>query len=180
MTDTLNTVVLGDKAVQVAIADAPAVEAFKTSMAKQLSDAEASHKAALADKEKELATKDAEIDALKAKVLDDAAIDKRVQERADLIATAKAVADQDYSGLSVDQIRAKAVSTKLGDAAIKDKSVEYVNARFDILAEDSVKDPHRQVVAPNNTAPAGTPKAMQDAHNTYVSDLNAWRNKEAK
>ena len=180
MTDTLNTVVLGDKAVQVAIADAPAVEAFKASMAKQLQDADVAHKAALADKEKELATKDAEIDALKAKVLDDAAIDKRVQERADLIATAKAVADQDYSGLSVDQIRAKAVSTKLGDAAIKDKSVEYVNARFDILAEDSVKEPHRQVVAPNNTAPAGTPKAMQDAHNTYVSDLNAWRNKEAK
>lgn len=180
MTDTLNTVVLGDKAVQVATSDASAVEAFKASVAKQLQDADAAHKATLADKEKQLATKDAEIDALKAKVLDDAAIDKRVQERADLIATAKSVADQDYSGMSVDQIRAKAVSAKLGDAAIKAKSVEYVNARFDILAEDAEKDPHRQVVAANSSAPAGTPKAMADAHANYVADLNAWRTKEAK
>lgn len=180
---TTKTIMFDGISIEVTDAGAQAIEKLQsklTDASAKAAEADVAHKAAIADKEKELATKDAEIDALKSKVLDDAAIDKRVQERADLIATAKSVADQDYSGMSVDQIRAKAVSTKLGDAAIKDKSVEYVNARFDILAEDSVKDPHRQVVAPNNTAPAGTPKAMQDAHNTYVSDLNAWRNKEAK
>lgn len=180
---TTKTIMFDGISIEVTDAGAQAIEKLQSQLkdaSAKASEADVAHKATLADKEKQLATKDAEIDALKAKVLDDAAIDKRVQERADLIGVAKSIADQDYSGMSVDQIRAKAVAAKLGDAAIKDKSVEYVNARFDILAEDAEKDPHRQVVAPNSNAPAGTPKAMADAHANYVSDLNAWRKKEAK
>lgn len=179
MSDALKTVVLGDAAVQVAIADVAAIEAFKAAMTQKLADAETDKAKVVAAKDAEIARKDAEIDALKAKVLDDAAIDKLVQERADLIATAKAIADQDYTGKSAAEIRKAAVVAKLGDAAIKDKSPEYIAARFDILAEDAAKDPHRQVVAPS-VAQAGTAKAMADSYNNYVADLNAWRAKEAK
>lgn len=103
-----------------------------------------SHAAALAAKESDLAKKDAEIDGLKAKVLTDAAIDALVLARADLIATATAIADGDYKGKSEAEIRKAAVVAKLGDAAVKDKTDAYIAARFDILAEDTVKDPVRQ------------------------------------
>lgn len=101
------------------------------------------NKAAIAAKDAELAKKDAEIDSLKGKVLTDAQIDERVQNRADLIATAKQIADADYTGKSETEIRKIAVVAKLGDAAVKDKPDAYVQARFDILAEDSKVDPVR-------------------------------------
>lgn len=177
MNDTLHTVVLGDKAIQVATTDVNAVEAFKAESVKKLNDAETAHKTAIAAKDAELATKDAEIDSLKSKVLDDAAIDARVQVRADLMTTAKAIADQDYSGKSADDIRKAAVVAKLGDAAIKDKSPEYITARFDILAEDAKSDPVRRTIASGaltmntNDAQSLADKAWENS----VTDLNAWR-----
>src|SRR5690606_18944110 len=69
MTDTLKTVVLGDKAVQVTASDVAAIEAFKANVAKELSDADTAHKQALALKDTELAKKEAEIDTLKGKAL---------------------------------------------------------------------------------------------------------------
>lgn len=179
---TIKTIMFDGISIEVTDAGAQAIEKLQGQLkdaSAKAAEADAAHEAAIADKEKQLATKDAEIDALKAKVLDDAAIDKLVQERADLIATAKAIADQDYTGKSAAEIRKAAVAAKLGDAAIKDKSPEYIAARFDILAEDAAKEPHRQVVAPS-AAQAGTAKAMADSYNNYVADLNAWRNKEAK
>jgi hypothetical protein len=114
----------------------------------QLKDAETAtvklvsdHNAAIAAKDAEIAKKDAEIDSMKGKVLDTAQLDARVQARADLIADAKAIHDTDYSGKSDAEIRKAAVVAKLGDAAVKDKSDAYIDARFDILVEDSKKDP---------------------------------------
>jgi hypothetical protein len=104
------------------------------------------HKTVIAAKDADLAKKDAEIDSLKGKVLTDAQIDARVQARADLIATAKQIADADYTGKSENEIRKIAVIAKLGDAAIKDKPDAYVQARFDILAEDSKRDPVRSIL----------------------------------
>lgn len=104
------------------------------------------HKTTIAAKDADLAKKDAEIDSLKGKVLTDAQIDERVKARADLIATAKQIADADYTGKSENEIRKIAVVAKLGDAAIKDKPDAYVQARFDILAEDSKADPVRSIL----------------------------------
>lgn len=180
---TTKTIMFDGISIEVTDAGAQAIEKLQGQLkdaSTKAAEADAAHKAAIADKEKELATKDAEIDALKAKVLDDAAIDKRVQERADLIGVAKSVVDGDYSGLSADDIRKKVVIAKLGDAAVKDKSVEYVNARFDILAEDAAKDPHRAIVQHSGPAPAGSEKAMNDTYDAYLKNLNAHRKKEAK
>ena len=105
------------------------------------------HQTALAVKDADIAKRDAEIDSLKGKVLTDAQIDARVQARADLITTAKAIADADYSGKTDGEIRKAAVTAKLGDAAIKDKPDAYIEARFDILAEDAKKDPVNRVLS---------------------------------
>lgn len=138
MSDALKTVVLGDKAVQVAVSDVAAIEAFKADAAKTLSDAKVAHDTAIAAKDAELAKKDAEIDALKAKVLDEKALDAKVQARADLISVAKSIAkDVKTEGLTDADIRKAVVVAKLGDAALAGKPEAYIDARFDILAEDA-------------------------------------------
>ncbi len=115
-----------------------------TKLQKQLADADAAHVKLVSDhdtaikaKDGELAKKDAEIDALKAKVLDGAALDAAVQARGDLIAKAKAIAPEvKTDGLSDAAIRKAVVVAKLGDA-MGEKGEAYIDARFDILAEDA-------------------------------------------
>lgn len=148
------TVLVDGLSVETTDAGAQAISKLQGDLASshtKLSDAETAHKAAIAAKDGELAKKDAEIDSLKGKVLTDAALDAKVKERADLMTTAKAIADQDYTGKSADDIRKSAVVAKLGDAAIKDKSAEYIAARFDILAEDAKADPVRKHLAGGGT-----------------------------
>ena len=153
------TVVLGDKAVQVAALDAPAIEAFKAKM----SDAEAKSVTDMYSTKTEndamIGKLQAEIDDLKGKAMNDAAIDKRVQDRAELIGKAKVIAkDLATAGLSDADIRKATVAAKLGDAAIKDKSDAYIDARFDILAEDSVTttDSLRHIGSVQSTDGAGS------------------------
>src|SRR5699024_2918701 len=121
----------------------------------QIADAETSraeledaHKAALDAKDAELAKKDGELDEVKKQVMTDEQLDAAVQERADLLAKAKMVHDADYAGQSPAEIRKAAVVAVLGDDAIKDKSEAYVEARFDVLAEQADKaDPVRGALA---------------------------------
>ena len=147
MSDALSTVVLGDQAAQVAVADAPKIEKYKTDTAKRISDMETAHATAIAAKDAEIAKLEAAKDAAEAKVLSDADLDKRVADRADLITTAKAiVSDVKTEGLSDAAIRKAVVVAKLGDAA-DGKSEAYIDARFDILAEDAAKaDPFADAV----------------------------------
>lgn len=126
--------------------DAAAIAIDK--LQRQLGDAQstnqrqaAEHTTAIAAKDAEIAKRDATIDDLKGKVLDAAALDARVQERGDLIATAKAIHDADYRGKTDAEVRKLAVAGKLGDAAVAGKTDPYIEARFDILAEDPKKDP---------------------------------------
>lgn len=106
----------------------------KAAAEKLVRDAQLAADTVIADKDTQLAAKDAEIDALKAKQLTDAEIDAKVAARSELIATAKAIHDADYTGKSDSEIKALAVSAKGVD--IKDKSQAYVDASFDILAKD--------------------------------------------
>jgi len=145
---TMLTVVLGDKAVQVAATDAPAIEAFKVKMA----DAEAKLISDRYDMKMEMdammGRMQAEIDDLKDKMMDEDEVDKRVMDRAELIGKAKLIAkDLAIAGLSDADIRKATVVAKLGDSAVKDKSAAYIDARFDILAEDSATttDPLRNI-----------------------------------
>lgn len=149
----------------------------------KMSTADAAHMAAIAAKDAELAKRDAEIDSLKATVLSDADLDKRVQARADLIATAKAIAkDVKTEGLTDAAIRKAVVVAKLGDAAVADKADAYIDARFDILAEDAKKaagtDPFAKVVSDGLKPLGDAQQQAADAWNKSVTDLNSWR-KEA-
>lgn len=127
------------------------------------------HAKAVAAKDAEIAKKDAEIDALKGKVMDAAALDAAVTARADLIAKAKTVADQDYAGKSEAEIRKLAVAKKFGDAAIAGKSDDYVSARFDIAVEDSASaDPVRQAVK-DGVTPA---QVKDNGYSASVAALN--------
>lgn len=171
---------------QVADANA-ATDAAKAAHDKAIADAAAESAKALAakdatiaDKDKALAGKDAEIDALKGQVLDAAALDKRVADRADLIAKAKMVAPKvETTGLSDAAIRKAAVALALGDAAITGKADAYIDARFDILVEDRAKaDP---VAAAALAAPA-TPivDTRDSAHAAMVARMVDAYQQEAK
>lgn len=152
----LKTVVVDGLTVE---STASGVEAINK-VQKQLDDAQAqatetqsTHDKAIADKDAEIAKRDAIIDELNEQVMTDEQLDAAVKERADLVGKAKLVADEDYSGMSPDEIRKAAVKAKLGDAAIADKSPAYVEARFDVLQEQADSaDPVRSTMSNKDTA----------------------------
>jgi hypothetical protein len=134
------------------------------------------HKAEIAGKDGELATKDAEIDTLKGKQMSDSDIDQRVNDRADLIAVATSIAAKDYAGKSDDDIRKMAVVAVLGQDAIEDKSAEYIAARFDILSEDANQDGVRRVLKTG----ADSGNNVDKAHSDMVSHMSdAWKGASA-
>jgi hypothetical protein len=145
----------------------------------------ADHASALAAKDSEIAKKDAEIDALKGKVMDAAALDAAVKARSDLIAKAKGIVPTVATdGKSDAEIRHAVVAAKIGDAAIKDKPAAYIDARFDILAEDAAKgagtDPFRTVVQQGLT-PTNDADASGKAYQAMTDGLtSAWQNPNGK
>lgn len=180
MSDTkLTTVMVDGLSVETTDAGAQAISKLTKELAdahKAAEDAGTAHTEALAAKDKELAQKDAEIDALKGKILSDEDLDKRVKDRADLIATAKTIADKDYTGMSDSDIRKAAVSAKLGSKAVDGKSDDYILARFDILSEDASQDGVRRVLRSGDAAPVDN---VSKAHDSMINDLqNAWKGGE--
>lgn len=170
--NSLKTVVLGDKAVQVAAADVQTIEAFKADAAKVLADAKADHDKAMAAKDGEIIAKDKEIADLKAKVLDAAALDKLVQDRADLIEKAKAIfADVETAGKPAVDIKRAAVVAKIGDVA-NGQSESYIDAMFDILASAEKSDPVKAALKDGQPPAKGSADiyAQRDA-----ALANAWR-----
>lgn len=126
--------------------------------------AKTAHAAELADRDGKLAKAEAERDDALAKVLDDAAIDKRVVARGDLIARVKTLAPSvvadGKSDLEVK--RAVLVDRKVN---LDGKSDEYVNVRFDLLAEDAAgADATAQALADKSgTTDGKDAKSMHDA-----------------
>lgn len=182
MTDNLRKVVLDGISIETTDQGAEAISKLQ----KQLSDAaavqaktDADHAKAIAAKDAELAKKDAEIDALKGKVLDTAALDAAVQARGDLIAKAKVIAaDVKTDGLSDADIRKAVVIAKRGDA-VKDKSAAYYDAAFDILAEDAAgADDLRDALSARKPTNDDA-KALADAQAAYVDRLTRRTKQEA-
>lgn len=153
-----------------------------------LADKDTAHEKDIAAKDGEIATKDAEIEKLKGEVLDAAALDAKVADRATLVATAKSlVADFDCSGKTDAEIRRGIVQAKCGDAAVKDKSDAYVDARFDALAEDAggsdqlrdtLRQPSPSGAIPGSTMTANDAAAAERAALEQSFDLNGHRHKE--
>ena len=152
MADNLQTVVVDGLTVQTTDQGAQAIAKLMKdaeAQAKALADAETAHKAAVDAKDKEIATKDAKIEELEKSKLSDADLDARVEARAALLDAARKIAkDVKTDGCSDAAIRKSVVAAKLGDAAVKDRSDAYIEARFDVLAEDASKaDPVTDALA---------------------------------
>lgn len=184
MPDNLRTVMVDGLSVSVTDQGAQAIEKLtkdRDEARKATADAEAAHVKVIEAKDGELAKKDAEIDDLKKKVVDGAALDKLVADRSDLITTAKAIAkDVVTDGLSDAEIRKAAVVAKLGDDAVKDKAQAYIDARFDILAEDATKDgvtdPLRTVVKNGLKPTADMRSEAATARADHINSMrDAWK-----
>ena len=106
--------------------------------------------------------------------------DRLVADRAVLVQIVRAIdAKIEIKGSDAD-LRRAAVKAKLGDDMIKDASDDMVTGMFKAIAKD-VKpvDPFARTVA-DGIKPVGDAANVQnDAYSKGVSDLNAWRYKEA-
>lgn len=138
----LKTIIVDGLPVETTDAGEAAVNKLRgllDTAASALTKAEEDKKNALAEKDKELATKDAEITDLKGKVLDAAALDALVADRAAVVTKAKALdANVVTDGKSIAEIK-RAV---LGDS-VKDKSEAYVDAAWDMktaATNDGIRD----------------------------------------
>ncbi|MER8532106.1 DUF2213 domain-containing protein [Mesorhizobium sp. M1005] len=180
MTDKLRTVLVDGLSVETTDQGAQAIEKLLKdlqSSAAKLADLETKHQTAMAAKDADLAKKDAEIDAIKGKVLSDADLDKKVAARAALVTIANTIAkDVKTDGLNDAAIRKAVVTAVLGDAAVKDKADAYIDARFEILVEDAAKktgaDPFRAVVAGGLQANDGA-TGVATAHKAMTDHLSA-------
>lgn len=172
MPKELTTMVVGDKAIEVVDKDAPVLEAFKKTVADERATLVATHDAAIADLNKQLAARDAKIAELEAQVMDESALDAAVTERADLIAKATAIVPGfKADGLSNADIRKEVVVKKLGDS-MKDKPESYVEARFDILAED-LKNTNdlRAVISHTHQNNTNDADQLNASRNSYLDRL---------
>jgi len=130
-----------------------------------LADATKAHDTAMGQK-------DAEIAELQGKIVDQSQIDALAQAKADVVDKAKAALGDkapDFAGKSVPDVRRLSVAVKFGDAAVADKSDDYVEARFDAMVSTAdVTDSFRQsVLSPvvnfNANDAAAKSKAARDA-----------------
>ena len=173
----LRTVVLGDQAVQVAVSDYAAIEAYKQNMAKKLADAEAAKKES-DDK------KDEEIGSLKVKLkkAEDAAVidvDALVAARSALVAQVKALdAAIDVTGKTDAELRKAAVVSKLGDAAVAGLGDAEINGMFKALALSAPagRNPVADAIKNGVTNIGDSQAQMNDAWAKSNADQNAWRN----
>lgn len=174
----LKTVVLGDAAVQVAVGDLAAIEAYKVAMTKKLSDAEAAKKKVEEDK-------DEEIGGLKAKLkkAEDAAIvdvDALVAARSELVASVAAIDSSIVAkGVSDADLRKAAVAKKLGDAAVAEVSDAEITGMFKVLAASAKPaNPVADALKSGVKVVGDAANQMQDAFAKANQDINAWRNQE--
>ena len=185
MADTLRKILVDGLQVETTDAGAAAIEKLTNDLkasAAKLTDATATHDKAIAAKDAEIAKKDAEIDELKGKIMSDADLDKRVQERAALIDSArKVVSDVKTDGLTDAEIRKAVVKAKLGDEKVVDKSDAYIEARFDGLVEDAgasatQTDQLAQTRTVSTSVSDAADKARQESE---ASMRDAWKTKPA-
>jgi len=147
--------------------------------AKALADAMETNAKTIAAKDAELAKRDAEIADLKSKVLDAAALDKRVADRSALVSRAKALAPSvTVDGIADAEIKKAVVLAVSGKDAVEGKSAAYIDARFDMLTDGVASDPIRAAVAasPVNVGDARTQSVT--AFKAGVANLNSWRDKK--
>lgn len=153
---------------------------------KAVADMATAHGAALAAKDAEIAARDARIADLSAKVVDGPALDKRVADRAALVARAATlVPGIVVDGKSDGDIRREVVSARRGATAVDGKSAAYIDAAFDLLT-DGATPSAPVVVGGGGPSVCGNvlnldaaAKAARDSWAKEGEDLNGWRTKRA-
>lgn len=172
----MKTVVLGDKAVQVADTDVALIEQYKTDMARKLTDAESKHAAAIAAKDEDIGKLRADLATAQAAANID--VDALVAARTELVGQVKSMdASIDPKGKTDAELRKAAVLAKLGDSMVKDANDDQITGMFKALAKDAattnpVATALRQGVVNVGDAQSMADKALAKAN----TDLNAWRN----
>jgi hypothetical protein len=161
----------------VNLTDAAAVEAALTKLDQKVSDAETALADATKAHDKAIAAKDAEIDDLKSKVVDQAQIDALADAKAAVVEKAKAICGDklgETAGKTVAEVRRMALDAKGIDA--KDKSDDYVEARFDALTADAKADD--KVVSFTPAQVIGDAESSFAEIQSKLSDQrrNAWKN----
>lgn len=143
------------------------------------------------DSKKKLEGKDGEIAALK-KQIEDAQVtpdklDRLVVARVALVTSAKKIIGDKLvtAGKTDDDIRRQVVSAKLGDATVKDKSVEYIQACFDTIAAGAKdSDPLSGALHNHNQNPRPVSVQSEDSEKAYekmIFDMqNAWKGDQHK
>lgn len=173
----LKTLVLGDSAVQVAVADAAVIEKFKTDMAQALKDAEAKHATMLTEKDEQIGKLKADL--VKAQDAANIDVDALVAARADLLGKVKAIdASIDTAGKSDAELRKAAVAAKLGDAMVKDASDAEITGMFKAIATTATSTSQVADAFKTGVKLIGdSSTAMHDAQTAYVARLTR-QNKE--
>lgn len=176
---TLRKLIVDGLEVEVTDAGAAAIHKLQKALtdmeakaSKEKAEAEEEGEKKMAAKDAELAKRDAQIADLTGKVLDAAALDKLVADRADLITRAKALdANVVTDGKSAAEIKRAVVEAKLGDAA-KGKSEAYLDAAFDLLG-DGQADPLKDALGKTITTQVGDLDKVYDEQRATLQD--AWK-----
>lgn len=184
MSDALKTVVLGDKAVQVATSDAAIVENFRTETTRKISDMADAHKRELDDRDTTIGTLRAEL-----KQAQDAApgpdkIASLVAERVELEKVALTIDSKIVlAGKTNEEVRKAVVAKALGDEMVKDASDAEITGMFKAVSRDAQKTGQSQEQlrdalsgSGGRQVQVGDAKAQYDqALAASVTNLNAHR-----
>lgn len=172
----MKTVVLGDKAVQVADTDVALIEQYKTDMARKLTDAESKHAAAIAAKDEDIGKLRADLATAQAAANID--VDSLVAARSELVGQVKAMdASIDPKGKTDAELRKAAVLAKLGDSIVKDASDAEIAGMFKALAKDAATTNPVATALRHGVVNVGDAQSLADkALAKANTDLNAWRN----
>ena len=142
---TLKTITVDGLPVETTDAGIAAIEKMRGLLkdsAEALTTAQAKAAETIAAKDAELAKKDGEIEELKKKVVDGAALDAMVADRAAVVTKAKAI---DPNVVTDGKSDAEIKRAVLGDA-VKGKSEAYVDAAWDMKTADTANDTVREAI----------------------------------
>jgi hypothetical protein len=127
--------------LSVNLSDSTAVEQALARLDAKVTEGQTALATAQTAHDRALAAKDAEIDGLKAKVVDQATIDRLADEKSTVVDAAKRIAGDklgDTAGKTVAEVR-KMTCDAVG-IETKDRSDDYIAARFDALADAANDD----------------------------------------
>lgn len=154
------------------------LEGARDSLKNELADAVKDLADAKAEHDRAVAAKDAELADAKAKVVDQAQIDRLADAKAEVVAIAKQIVGDslETAGKTVADIRREVVKAK--GVTVDGKSDDYVEAYFDTLKPE-FKDSFRKVVENGVETQDGKKKAAS-AYDAMIAGLqNGYKGKDA-